>query len=112
MIDIHCHLEQPEYNNDMNAVIEKCSKSLNATIKLKKEIEYAIDQLKEKGIQRDDLRKISDLAQEYHVDLGDVIVDTFKQDDETKDALIETLEKIDESFHQYQKWKEVDFKVF
>ncbi|MFX0155548.1 MAG: MFS transporter [Candidatus Hodarchaeota archaeon] len=93
-------------------LFDKCTNSLNATIKLKKEIEYAIDQLKEKGIQRDDLRKISDLAQEYHVNLGDVIIDTFKQDDETKDALIETLEKIDESFHQYQKWKEVDFKVF
>ncbi len=91
---------------------DKCVNSLNATIKLKEEIEYAIDQLEEKGINRDDLRKISDLALEYKVDLSDVIVDTFKQVDETKNALIETLEKIDGIFHQYEEWKEVDLKVF
>jgi len=68
--------------------------------------------LEEKGIDREDLRKISDLAQEYKVDLSDVIVDTFKQEDETKNALIETLETIDHIFHQYEEWKEVDLKVF
>ncbi len=93
-------------------LFDKCSKSLNATVKLKEEIEHAIDQLEEKGIDREDLRKISDLAQEYKVDLGDVIVDTFKQEDETKNALIETLETIDHIFHQYEEWKEVDLKVF
>jgi len=93
-------------------LFDKCTKSLNATIKLKEEIEYALDQLEEKGIDRDDLRKISDLAQEYKVDLSDVIIDTFKQEDETKNALIETLETIDHIFHQYEEWKEVDLKVF
>jgi len=93
-------------------LFDKCSKSLNATIKLKEEIEYAIDQLEETGIYRDDLRKISNLAQEYKVDLSDVIIDTFKQEDETKNVLIETLEKIDNIFHQYEEWKEVDLKVF
>ena len=93
-------------------LLEKCIKALSATIKLKREIEFAIDQLEEKGINRFDLRKISDLAQEYKVDLSDVIVDTFKQEDDTKNALIETLEKIDEIFNQYEQWKEVDLKVF
>ncbi|MFW9900389.1 MAG: MFS transporter [Candidatus Thorarchaeota archaeon] len=93
-------------------LLEKCVKALSATIKLKREIEFAIDQLEEKGINRFDLRKISDLAQEYKVDLSDVIVDTFKQEDDTKNALIETLEKIDEIFNQYEQWKEVDLKVF
>ena len=32
MIDVHCHLEQPNYNNDRDAVIEKCRKQLNAVI--------------------------------------------------------------------------------
>ncbi|MFX1569325.1 MAG: MFS transporter [Promethearchaeota archaeon] len=93
-------------------LFDKCVKSLNATIKLKQEIEFTLDQLEEKGINRFDLQKVSDLAQEYKVDLSDVIVDTFKQDDDTKNALIETLEKIDEIFNQYEQWKEVDLKVF
>ena len=92
---------------------EKCTKSLNATIKLKEEIEFLLfTQLKEKGIQRDDLIKISDLALEYEVDLYDVIVDTFRQDNKTKNALIETLEKIDDIFNQYDEWKEIELKVF
>ena len=91
---------------------DKCIKSLNATIKLKEEIEFALNQLKEKGIQQEDLKKISDLTQEYEVDLYDVIVDTFKQDDQTKSALIDTLEKIDDIFNQYDNWKEVDLTVF
>ena len=32
MIDVHCHLEQPNYENDREAVIEKCRKQLNAVI--------------------------------------------------------------------------------
>ncbi len=32
MIDVHCHLEQPNYRNDRDAVIEKCRKQLNAVI--------------------------------------------------------------------------------
>ncbi|MFX1281806.1 MAG: MFS transporter [Promethearchaeota archaeon] len=87
-------------------------KSLNATIKLKQEFEYALDQLKEKGIQEEDLTKISDLTQEFDVDLYDVIVDTFKQDDETKNILIDILEKIDGIFSQYDNWKEADLTVF
>ncbi|MFX1592556.1 MAG: hypothetical protein ACFFCL_07680, partial [Promethearchaeota archaeon] len=90
-----------------------CTKSLNATIKLKEEIEFLLfTQLKEKGIQRDDLIKISDLALEYDVDLYDVIVDTFREDSKTKNALIETLEKIDDIFNQYDEWKEIELKVF
>jgi MFS family permease len=90
----------------------KCTKSLNATIKLREEILLAFDELKLKGIQREDLRKISDLTQEYNVDLYDVIVDTFRLDDQTKNALIEILEEIDDLFRQYDNWKEVDLKVF
>ncbi|MHA2121984.1 MAG: hypothetical protein ACW990_12335 [Promethearchaeota archaeon] len=85
---------------------------MNATIRLKEEIEVAFDHLGEKGVQREDLRKISALTQEFDVDLYDVIVDTFKQDVQTKNALINTLEKIDDLFKQYDNWKEVEFKVF
>ncbi|MFW9819283.1 MAG: MFS transporter, partial [Candidatus Thorarchaeota archaeon] len=41
---------------------DKCSKSLNGTIKLKGEIEDTLDQLNEKGVQIEDLLKLSDLA--------------------------------------------------
>lgn len=90
----------------------RCNQSLNATIKLKEEISKALSQLKQKGIQQEDLIKISDLTQEYGVDLYDVIVDTFKQDTETKNALIDTLEKIEDIFNQYDNWKEADLTVF
>lgn len=32
MIDCHCHLEQPDYNSDRDAVIENCKKELKAII--------------------------------------------------------------------------------
>jgi len=93
-------------------LLEKCTNSIKATIKLKEEIEATFKKLKEKGIQIEDLRKISDLTQEYDLDLYNIIVDTFGQDTKTKSALIETLEKIDDIFNEYEKWKEIDFKVF
>ena len=93
-------------------LFNKSAKSLNATTKLKEEIEFTFKQLKQKGIEVEDLRKISDLTQEYNVNLYDIILDTFKQDPLTKYALIDTLEKIDDLFKQYDNWKEVDQKVF
>ncbi len=93
-------------------LLEKCTNSIKGTIKLKEEIETTFKKLKEKGIQIEDLRKISDLTQEYDLDLYNIIVDTFGQDNKTKSALIETLEKIDDIFNEYEKWKEIDFKVF
>ena len=32
MIDTHCHLEQQDYDNDRNLVIERCKKELHAII--------------------------------------------------------------------------------
>jgi len=93
-------------------LFNKSVKSLNATTKLKEEIEFTFKQLKQKGIEVEDLRKISDLTQEYNVNLYDIILDTFKQDPLTKYALIDTLETIDDIFKQYDNWKEVDQKVF
>jgi len=93
-------------------LFNKSVKSLNATTKLKEEIEFTFKQLKQKGIEVEDLRKISDLTQEYNVNLYDIILDTFKQDPLTKYALIDTLETIDDIFKQYDDWKEVDQKVF
>jgi MFS family permease len=91
---------------------DKCSKSLNATIKLKGEIENTLDQLNEKGVQTEDLLKLSDLALEYDIDLYNVIIDTFQKDSKTKKALIEALDKIDDTFSLYDEWKETELKVF
>ena len=60
----------------------------------------------------EDIRKISDLTQEYDVEIYDVIVETFQDDKKTKKVLIETLGKIKDIFNQYEKWKETDFAVF
>ncbi|MFX1410234.1 MAG: MFS transporter [Promethearchaeota archaeon] len=93
-------------------LLDKCLKSLKATIKLKEEIENAFNQLRVKGISKRDLLKISELTQEFDLDLYDVIVDTFRNDNETKNALIEALNNIDTVFIEYDKWREVDLKVF
>jgi MFS family permease len=112
--------EKSELTEDESIVRDKeqdlydlCLKSLSLTTKLKEEIEFLLlNQLKEKGIQEKDLLKISDLSEEYDVDLFAIILDTFQEDNKTKKALIETLEKIDNLFNQYDKWKEIDLKVF
>jgi MFS family permease len=93
-------------------LFEKCSKSLTATKRLKEEIENTLDQLNEKGVQTEDLLKISDLALEYDVDLNNIIIDTFQQDNKTKKVLIEILDKIDEIFSLYDEWKETELRVF
>ncbi|MFX1380331.1 MAG: MFS transporter [Promethearchaeota archaeon] len=93
-------------------LFDKCSKSLNATIKLKEEIENTLNQLNERGVETEDLIKISDLALEYDIDLYNVIIDTFQQDNNTKKALIEMLDKIDNIFSLYDEWKETELKVF
>ncbi|MFW9971396.1 MAG: MFS transporter [Candidatus Odinarchaeota archaeon] len=93
-------------------LFEKCSKSLTATIRLKEEIENTLNQLNEKGVQTEDLLKISDLALEYDIDLYNVIIDTFQKDSKTKKILIETLDKIDNIFSLYDEWKETELKVF
>jgi len=93
-------------------LFDKCSKSLAATLKLKEEIESTLDQLNEKGVQMEDLQKVSDLAYEYDIDLYDVIIDTFQKDNNTKKVLIEALDKIDNIFSQYDEWKELELRVF
>jgi hypothetical protein len=93
-------------------LLDKCSKSLNATIKLKEEIENTLNQLNEHGVENEDILKISDLALEYDVDLYNIIIDTFQQDNKTKKVLIETLDKIDNIFSLYDEWKETELKVF
>ena len=111
--------EKPQLSEEESIIRDKeqelydrCTKSLNATIKLKEEINKAFIQLKDKGIQMEDLRKISELTQEFDVNLYDIILDTFKHDPLTKYALIDTLDKIDNIFKQYDNWRETDLKVF
>lgn len=84
-------------------LLDKCTKSLSATLKLKEEIDNVFIQLKEHGIRQWDLRKISQLTSEYQVDIYSVIIDTLGQDNETKDAIIEILRKIDKIFNEYDK---------
>ena len=93
-------------------LLEKTSSALAATITLKNEIEGVLKKLEEKGIKEKDLRKISELTYEYHVNLYDVIVDTFGQDRRTKDIIMGILKEIDAIFNEYDKLKELELKVF
>ena len=93
-------------------LLEKTFNALVATNILKNEIEGVFKKLEEKGITEKDLRKISDLTYEYHVNLYDVIVDTFGQDRRTKDTIMEILEEIDAVFNEYDKLIELELKVF
>jgi len=96
--------------NKEQELFNKCSKSLLATINLKKEFQSVFNQLSEKGILREDLIKISELTSEYQVDLYKIIVDTFGHDSRMKNAIIEILKKIDNIFDEYDFG--IDFKVF
>jgi len=93
-------------------LLEKTSSALTATITLKNEIEGVFKKLEEKGIREKDLRKITELTYEYHVNLYDVIVDTFGQDRRTKDIIMGILKEIDAIFNEYDKLKELELKVF
>jgi hypothetical protein len=91
---------------------ETCSKSLIATKKLKEEFEFIMGQLEKRGIRESDLKKLSELTIEYHIDLNKIIMDTFGQDRKMKNALINILTKIDDIFDEYDKWKNIELKVF
>jgi hypothetical protein len=91
---------------------EKSQKTLNATVKLKQEIQNVLKQLNDKGISNNDLMKISELTLEYQVNLYKVLGETFGQDSKTKKAIEEILKTIDKIFDNYDQWKEEDFKIF
>lgn len=103
--------EQKMFDKE-HSLYEKSKNALNATINLKEGIEKIIIQLSEKGIQKEDLMKISDLTLEYQVNLYQVMEDTFGKDNKTRKSIQEVLKKIDQIFDQYDQWKESDLKVF
>jgi len=90
----------------------KASKSLKATIELKNDFEGIFAKLEENGITRADLIKISELTYEYDVNISNIILETFGQDKETKNAILRIIKEIDIIFNKYDKWKEVELKVF
>ncbi|TXT53773.1 MAG: Inner membrane transport protein YdhP [Promethearchaeota archaeon] len=93
-------------------LLEKCNNALMATLKLKKDIKSVIRELKNQGIEKNNLKKISELTTEYALDINEILIETFGQDKKTKKALIKLLEMIDEIFNEYDKWKEAEFKVY
>ena len=93
-------------------LLNKASKSLKATITLKKDFKGIIEKLEEKGINKKDLLKISELTNEYDVNISNVILETFGQDKQTKNAILKILKEIDIIFNRYDEWKEVELKVF
>lgn len=93
-------------------LLERCNKSLAATMKLKEEFESILQELYENNITNKDLVKISELMQEFNVDFYEIIVDTFGNDEKTKQTLKRLLDRIDEIFNEYDKLKETEFTVY
>jgi MFS family permease len=91
---------------------EKSNKSLLATVRLRNEFEEIFNQLKEKGVTKEDLTKISELTLEFNIDLYQVMIDTFGQDKETKNALKKILNRIEKIFVEYDHYRETELKVF
>jgi hypothetical protein len=93
-------------------LLDKCTKSFDATSKLKEEFEDLIQQLEDKGIMHQDLEKISNLTSEYGVDLNKIIMETFGQDEKIEMEFIDILKKITTIFDEYDTWKDVETKIF
>lgn len=110
--DIKLTKEEKIMNDKEKDLFDKSIKSLNATVKLRGEVENIFKQLSQKGILKEDLMKISELTLEYSVNLYKIMEDTFGKDNKTKKIIIEILKKIDEIFENYDQWKEDDFTVF
>ncbi len=89
---------------------DKSNTSLLASMKLKEEYESILVQLKNKGIHKDDLKKISELATEYNVDIQTVLMETFGSEKKVIASFKEVLNKIDEIFEQYDT--SYNFPVF
>ncbi|MFW9950576.1 MAG: hypothetical protein ACFFKA_10700, partial [Candidatus Thorarchaeota archaeon] len=93
-------------------LFEKCAASLNATNELKERIEKIFTQLEEQGITQKDLIKISELTLEYNINIYQVISETFGNDQKAKNTFNDILKKIENTFNEYYKWKEVELKIF
>ena len=93
-------------------LLEKCNNALMATLKLKKDIKSVLRELKNHGIEQENLEKISELTTEYGLDINEIIIETFGQDKKTKKELNELLGRIDDIFNEYDKWKESEFRVY
>ena len=93
-------------------LLEKCKASLDATLELKNKIENIITQLNDEGITEKDLMKISELTLEYNVNLYNVISETLGKDLNAQKKINTILKSIDDIFNEYDKWKEVELKVF
>ena len=99
------------YNKEKR-LLEKCKASLDATLELKNKIENIITQLNDEGITEKDLMKISELTLEYNVNLYNVIYETLGKDQNVQKKINTILESIEDIFNEYDKWKEVELKVF
>ncbi len=94
------------------ALYNKSSNALLATEKLKSEFEEIMTQLKEKGIQEEDLIRITELTNEYSLDFNKILMETFGEEVKIKKEFIKIIDKIDKIFEEYDKWQETDLTVF
>ncbi|TFF98142.1 MAG: MFS transporter [Promethearchaeota archaeon] len=92
---------------------QKTENALWATLNLKNKINDLIQNLETKGIERKNLKKIAELTSEYNLNLRKVILETFRDDKETRTALLLAYNKIMEVFKEfYEIYDLEDLKVF
>lgn len=86
----------------------KTKNALWATLNLKTKIEDLIENLEEQGIERKNLKKIADLTSEYNLNLRKVILETFRDDQKTKETLLSAYNKIMEAFKDFYEIYELE----
>ncbi|TXT65500.1 MAG: Inner membrane transport protein YdhP [Promethearchaeota archaeon] len=101
-----------EYEKEME-LYRKSRDALWATIHLKNQVQNIIEKLNENGIERENLEKISDLTSEYHINFQKVILDTFAENQKTREKLKSILNDINRSFNEFDELYELqDLHIF
>lgn len=82
-------------------LFRKSNTSLLTTLKIKEEYQVILNQLEQNGITKEDLSKLSELAEEYNVDIYKIIMETFGKEYATINSIKEILDKIEGIFDHY-----------
>ncbi len=91
----------------------KTKSALLTTVNLKKRIEDLIESLERYGIERENLKKIAKLISEYNLNLRAVLLETFQDDQETQEKLLDAYNTLIKVFKDFYKVFELqDLKVF
>ncbi|GAB4317204.1 MAG: hypothetical protein Kow0069_19820 [Promethearchaeota archaeon] len=95
--------DEPDYER-MRYLLQKAMNSKENTIKLQRGLERLFQELREEGIDTEDLRKISELTTEYELDIKEIIKETLGE--EAAKVFDAISEEIDQLFVDYDLWEQ------